>query len=410
MVDAQDTLLEKGTSSALTFGVEEEFFLMDDLSGQTVPRAAAVLAKASTAPSGATGAALHSELLSTQVEAATGVCVTLEGLRTQLCQTRGQLAAAARSEAAVLISSGTPILADTVPPTPAAGERYGSIARAYAGVVTDYQVCGCHVHVGVPDRDTAVAVINHVSRWLPTLLAMSGNSPFHQGTDTGYASWRRVQQARFPDSGLPPWFSSAADHDERVALLIECGALMDEQMTFWVIRPSPHLPTVEFRIADAASTVEEAVLQAALSRALVRTALTELAVGREAQALQGQAAAAAMWSAARHGLGGPGVDLITQRSVPALHLAHALVSWVWGALEEVGDLKWVCESVTGLVKRGIGAERQRHAAVGGPQAVVAMLDERTLSGTEGQSRAPGMNNFPVGCGIHVAASGKGRWL
>lgn len=404
MDDAQHTRLEKVTSSALTFGVEEEFFLMDEMSGQTVPRAAAVLAKASTAPSGAAGAALHPEFLSTQVEAATGVCATLESLQAQLCQTRTQLAAAARSEAAVLISSGTPILADIVPPTIAAGARYSRFAKAYAGVITDHQLCGCHVHVGVPDRDTAVAVINHISPWLPTLLAMSGNSPFHQGWDTGYASWRSAQYARFPGSGLPPWFASAADYDEQVALLIECGVLIDERMTFWAIRPSPHLPTLEFRIADAASTVDEAVLQAALSRALVAAALAELAMGREAPAVQGQAAAAALWSAARHGLDGPGVDLITQRRVPALHLVQALVSWVGSALEEVGDLRWVRESVAGLVERGIGAEYQRRAAAGGPHTVVAMLEERTVPGIVGQSRPPSMNNFPTGCGIPVAAS------
>jgi glutamate---cysteine ligase / carboxylate-amine ligase len=291
------------------------------------------------------------------------------------------LADAARSEAAVLISSGTPVLADIVAPTAAAGERYAHIATAYAGVVADYQVCGCHVHVGVPDRDTAVAVVNHVGPWLPTLLAMSGNSPFYQGRDTGYASWRMVQQARFPGSGLPPWFSSAVDYDEQVARLVECGALMDERMTFWAARPSPHLPTVEFRVADAAGTAEEAVLQAALSRALVRAALAELAAGREALAVRSQVAAAAMWSAARHGLDGPGVDLAAERRVPALHLVHALLSWVSGALEEVGDLGWVRKSVAGLVDGGTGAQHQRRAAVVGPHAVVAMLGARTVWGT-----------------------------
>ncbi|MDQ4094321.1 MAG: YbdK family carboxylate-amine ligase, partial [Actinomycetota bacterium] len=265
-------------------------------------------------------------------------------------------------------------------PRTTAGERYNHILRTYAGVLADYQVCGCHVHVGVPDRDTAVAVVNHVARWLPTLLAMSGNSPFYQGRDTGYASWRMIQQARFPGSGLSPWFSSAADYDEQVARLIECGALMDEQMTFWVTRPSLHLPTVEFRIADAVSTVGEAVLQAALSRALVRTALMELAAGREARAVRGQVAAAALWCAARHGLNGPGVDLLAERSVPALRLLHALLNWVSCALDEVGDLGSVRHSVAELVRHGIGAEHQRRAAASGLDAVVTMLGRRTILG------------------------------
>ncbi|MDQ4009954.1 MAG: glutamate--cysteine ligase [Actinomycetota bacterium] len=389
MTDSSHSALDKATATGLTIGVEEEFLLVDEISGRTAPRAAAVLAKASTAPPCAEGAAVHSELLSIQIEATTGVCVTLEGLRAQLCGARAGLARAAQAERTVLISSGTPILADTVPstagPTTAAtlitaGERYDHIARAYAGVVADYQVCGCHVHVGVPDRDTAVAVLNHVARWLPTLLAMSGNSPFYQGHDTGYASWRMVQQTRFPGSGLSPWFSSAADYDEQVARLVECGALIDQRMTFWVARPSPQLPTVEFRVADAASTVDEAVLQAALSRALVRTALGELAAGREACALRAQVASAALWCAARHGLNGPGVDLLAERRVPALDLLHELVSWVSCALEEVGDLGPVRDSVAELVKHGIGAEHQRRAAVAGLHAVVGMLGTRTTRG------------------------------
>src|SRR5918997_4729223 len=190
MTDGRHSPLENASAAGLTIGVEEEFLLVDEMSGRTVPRVAAVLAKASAAPPCVEGSALHSELLNTQVEAATGVCITLEDLRAQLCQARARLSDAARSEATVLISSGTPVLADIVAPTATAGERYDHIARTYAGVVADYQVCGCHVHVGVPDRDTAVAVVNHVGFWLPTLLAMSGNSPFHQGRDTGYASWR----------------------------------------------------------------------------------------------------------------------------------------------------------------------------------------------------------------------------
>lgn len=137
---------------------------------------------------------------------------------------------------------------------------------------------------------------------------------------------------------------------------------------------------MEFRVADAASTVDEAVLQAALSRALVRTALAKLAAGQEACAVRGQVAAAAMWCAARNGLNDPGVDLLAERSVPALHLLHALVNWVACALEEIGDLAPVRDSVAELVKHGIGAEHQRRAAAAGLHAVVSMLGTRTTLG------------------------------
>ncbi|MDR7300224.1 carboxylate-amine ligase [Haloactinomyces albus] len=369
--------LETATATGLTCGVEEEFLLVDATSGRTVPYASAVLARAARHPARPSGAALYPELMGTQVETATGICTTLGELRGQLHETRRLLGAAAESERARLISSGTPLVAGDPPPV-SAGHHFDRLARTYGGLLTDYQACGCHVHIGVPDRDTAVAVINHLRPWIPTLLALSGNSPFHAGSDTGYTSWRMVQQSRFPGSGLPPRFTSAADYDARVSTMIDCGVLMDTDTSFWLARPSPRLPTVELRVADTAITVEEAVLQAALSRALVRTALGELAAGVAAPAVDPQVAAAAVWSAARYGLRGHGVHPVSEHRVPAVELVRELLEHVSPALEELGDVDAVHGALTTLLRRGTGAERQRDAARGGPEAVIRMLAEQTL--------------------------------
>jgi carboxylate-amine ligase len=286
---------------ALTMGVEEEFLLVDPVSGGSIDAAAKVLARAENSPPAAPDAALHAELLGTQVEAATGICTTLHDLGTQLLAGRDRLAVAAKAEGLWLISSGLPPMPGE-PVAPSTGDRFAAISRAYAGIVADYQSCGCHVHVGVPDREVAVAVINHLAPWLPTLLALSVNSPFEHGRDTGYASWRMVTQSRFPGSGIAPWFASAAAYDEQVDRLVDLGVLADRQMSFWLVRPSARLPTVEFRVADAAATVTDALLQAALSRALVHTALRELEAGREGAPVDGQVAAAAVWTASRYGL------------------------------------------------------------------------------------------------------------
>ncbi|WP_055587949.1 carboxylate-amine ligase [Streptacidiphilus griseoplanus] len=368
-----------GAAGGLTVGVEEEFLVVDPATGRTVPRAAEVLARAATSPAAAPDAALHPELSAGQLEAATGVCTTLDGLRVQLADGRRRLAAAAAAEGLRLLSTGTPVLDGPVGVS--GGERFGEIVAAFAGVVGDYQACGCHVHVGVPDTETAVAVVNHLRPWLPTLAALSANSPFDRGRDSGFASWRLVQQARFPGAGVPPWFGSAADYRAGLGRLVECGALVDESMTFWLARPSPHLPTVELRAADAAGSVEEAVVQAALSRALVRTALTELAAGREGSPVDDQVAAAALWAAARYGLAGAGVDPLAACRVPAAALLHRLVSRVSAALEDAGDLSAVRAGVTRLLAGGTGAERQRRAAAeGGPEAVVDMLAAQTDPG------------------------------
>jgi len=352
-----------------TVGVEEEFLLVDRSSGRPVPRAAEVLAAACSPPA---GTVLQAELFATQVEAATGVSTTLDEMRTRIHQGRSALAAAAESQRAHIVATGTPPLAGP-PAAISRGERFARIGELYGGLLVDYESCGLHVHVGVPDRETAVAVIGHLRPWLPVLLALSGNSPFHAGVDTGYASWRMVQQARFPGSGVPPAFDSARAHDEEVARLVDLGVLVDDRMTFWLARPSPHLPTVEFRAADASITPDGAVLQAALSRAMVRTALAETAAGREAPKVDSQVAAAGVWTAARHGLAGPGVDLVAQRTAPAGALVQQLLVRVRDALEDVGDLSAVRSAVAHLEREGAGAERQRRARTAGSAAVVRML-------------------------------------
>ncbi|MDB1090067.1 glutamate--cysteine ligase [Streptomyces sp. ACA25] len=367
-------------TSGLTMGVEEEFLLLHPRSGLPAPGATAVLRRAREQAGPAGTGRFQSELFSTQLETATGVCTTLDELEAQLTAARTRAAAAAGAEGLALVASGGP--ADTAGlPAVSDEERFAAITALYGGAMAEYQMCGCHVHVGVPDRETAVAVVNQLGRWLPTLLALSVNSPFHRGRDSGYGSWRTLEQARFPGSGIPPHFASAAAYDATVDSLQASGVITDPAMSFWHARPSPHLPTVEFRAADSVGTVGEAVLQAALARALVRTALTELAAGREAPPLDGQVAAAAVWTAARDGLTGVGVDPLTHVRMPARRLLRLLLSHVADALEETGDTRTVHGLLGTVARTGTGAERQREWwRRGGPCAVVKHLIRQTDPG------------------------------
>ncbi len=375
----QDRAAALRVEAGRTIGVEEEFLVADAVSRNTVPRAGEVLARASRGLALAAGATLQAELAGSQVEAATGVCVELDALRAQLVSGRRRLAEAAQAEGLLLTSTGSPVLPHKRPTTSTLGdsERFRRIADAYAGAIPDYQACGCHVHVGVPDRDTAVAVVNHLRLWLPALLSLSVNSPFDYGQDTGYGSWRIIQLSRFPTAGVPPWCASASAYDDQLARLVDCGVLVDTAMTFWLARPSSRLPTVEIRAADAAITVDEAVLHAGVSRALVRTALAELERGREAPVVREPVLAAALWSAARYGLTGPAVHPLAERRAPATALLDELITWISPALEDTGDLALVRRLAASVVRGGAGASRQRRAAVAGPAAVVDMLAAHT---------------------------------
>jgi carboxylate-amine ligase len=348
-----------------TFGVEEEFLLVDPATGGTVPAAAEV----GKVAAGELGDDVHVELQQTQIEYASPPCTTLAELDRVLSHGRDRLADAARSRGLWLVPSGTPPVDGTVATSD--GVRFGGIAARFAEVVRDYQACGCHVHVAVPDLETAVAVVNHLRPWLPALLALSVNSPFHHGRDTGYGSWRIVEQSRFPGAGVPPWCRDAAEYTQRVGRLVDCGVLEDPAMTFWLARPSPNWPTIEFRVADTAVDTPAALLQAALSRALVVTALTDLAQGREAVRPDDQVLAAAVWAAARYGLSGSGVHPVLARRVPVTELLDELIVRVAPALAEAGDLAVVRELFSAVLRGGTGAERQR--AAGEPIDAVRLL-------------------------------------
>ncbi|RBM21158.1 carboxylate--amine ligase [Prauserella sp. PE36] len=367
---------QRGTgrlSPARKLGVEEEFLLADPVAWHTVPAAADVLARAE--PYAGT---CQPELRASQVEAATAIRSTRTQLHADLLAGRRVLGAAAERAHAVLVSSGAPVLAGPEPPG-GPDARFALIDGRYRALVSGYQACGCHVHCEVPDRDHAVAVVNHLRPWLPTLLALSANSPFAHGRDTGYASWRIIEQSRFPAAGIPPWFASFGEYRSEVDRLLACGALVDDRMTFWLARPSPTLPTVEVRAADAATTADEALLQAMLTRALVDAALADLAAGREAPHGNDRVAAAALWSAARYGLTGPAVDPWHECARPANELVALLLERTTAALEETGDLALVRELLARLSRRGTGAQRQRRIAVHGLRGVMRALAADTLS-------------------------------
>jgi carboxylate-amine ligase len=285
----------------LSVGVEEEFLLVHRSASHLVPRGSAVIEAA-----GRMGVRLHQELTAAQVETNTAVCSGMAELRGELVGLRSAAAGAAGSAGARLVAAGAAIAGD--PTAPAADSaRYRRMADEF-GALAALGVCGCHVHIGVADRETAIQVGNHLRPWLPTLVALTANSSVHCGLNTGYASWRSILWSRWPSSGPPPAFTSAEHYDAVVAMLLDSGAAFDHGMIYWDVRPSAHLPTIEVRSSDVPSTVDETVLLAGLVRGLVATAVWELDSGRTAPPVAAEALRVAYWLSARDGLDGATLD------------------------------------------------------------------------------------------------------
>ncbi len=339
-----------------TVGVEEEFLLVDRDTGEPVARNETVARAAR-----ARGVKLQLELTSCQVETTTEVADTSDELRSELTRLRRVAAEAAEEDGARLLAVGLP---PTVPHEfPITDNpRYHAIAKRFGMIAHEQGICGCHVHVAVPDREAAIAVSNRMRPWLPLLLAVTANSAIYRNTDTGYASWRSILWQRWPSAGPPPHFDSADEYDAVVRMLLDTGAMLDDGQIYWDMRPSANFPTIEVRVADVPATVAETVVFAALVRGCVMTALDDEARGEPLAPLAPHALRAAYWKSAREGLDGDAIDLTeSHASLPAVDLLGGLVERIRPALDALGDYAMVRTELDRIAEHGNGAMRQRRA-------------------------------------------------
>jgi carboxylate-amine ligase len=363
------TSVRTGGTGAPTVGVEEEYLVVDAVTHRPVPAGAAAVTDLSDVD-------FQCEFSPAQAEFVSPVCAGLDDVRRQLSRGRRTLAGAAHRHGAVLVATGSPPLGRPGPP-PVTGEpRYRRMVDAYGAVTDDQGMCGCHVHVGVPDVEHAVLAGNHLRPWLPALLLLGANSPYFNGRDTGHASWRTNVWGRWPVAGVPPHFRSADEYETLVARLVAAEVLLDAGMVYWFVRPSRHVPTVEVRVADVPMTVDETVLQVALTRALVITAFE---ARRPVPVVPDALLRAACARAALAGPDARCLDPFTGRPAHGWALVDALVAYVRPALAALGDLDMVTACVAGPRPHGCGAARQRRALRehGSLHAVVTAVADAT---------------------------------
>ena len=363
-----------------TLGVEEEYQIIDPETRGLSPRGEGVLSRAWQTLG---EERIMPELRTSQIEAMTPICRTLSEVRDELLRLRRAVIEAAAEESYRIAAASTHPFShwQEQPVTPK--ERYRRIIEREKQLAEEQVVFGFHVHVGLGDRETAVQVINRARVWLAPMLALSANSPFWLGEDTGYASFRTQVWGRLPTAGPPAPFSSLAEHDALVRALVETGSALDVASVYWDIRLPEKLETVEIRVADVCSKVDEAVMLAGLSRALVRTCRERAEQGESYPRARPELLRAAHWLASRHGLEAELVDVEAGRAVPAREMIENLLAFTRPALEEQGDWEEVSALVSETSKQGNGARRQRRAyeRAGRLQDVVDMLIEETAQGT-----------------------------
>ncbi|MEU8942926.1 MULTISPECIES: carboxylate-amine ligase [Streptomyces] len=361
-----------------TLGVEEEFLLVDRLTRAPVPRAGPVIEAASHF----LGDLVQEEFYRCMVEVCTRPATTATDVRAQLALLREAAAQAARASDCLLVASGTAVVPPDAPVPVTDTPRYRRMARQFGALVDGNLgiVCGCHVHVGAADRAQALFLANHVRPWLPALQALTVNSPFAGGVDTGFASWRCVEFGRWPTAEPSPLLDSAS-YEESAAALVDSGILMDRRMIYWFARPSEHHPTVEFRVADTNADLDTTVLAALLLRGLCATLLAQAEERRPPPDVPVPRLRDAHRYAAQYGPTGLALDPFTGERVPARSLITALVAAAAPGLRAAGDEAEVHRLLGALLRKGTGAARQRaalHRSGGrGLRAVVDHLADLT---------------------------------
>ncbi|GAA4792312.1 glutamate--cysteine ligase [Streptomyces ziwulingensis] len=338
-----------------TVGVEEELLLVDPESGEPRALSAAVLARAEQNDAGQD--VFEKELHEQMLEFATHPQADMAELHEEIVRCRKEAAGHAGGIGCAVAALATSPL--PVSPAVSMNDRYRWMAEQYGVVVHEQLVCGCHVHVSVESDEEGVAVIDRVRPWLSVLTALSANSPFWQGRDSAYGSYRSRVWQRWPSAGPTELFGSAQTYHQRVADMVATGTILDEGMIYFDVRLSQRYPTVEFRVADVCLDSGTAVLIATLARALVDTAAKEW---REERAPAGHSVSLlrlAAWRAARAGLTEELLHPVTMRPAPAETVVRDLLEHVGAALEANGDLDRARETVAELLEHGNGARVQR---------------------------------------------------
>jgi len=313
-----------------------------------------------------------------QTEIGSAPTTDISALRSELLQLRRSVAAAAGSAGVHVVAVATSPF--KVRPTATPNDRYERMTEMFGIIARQQLTCGQHIHVSINSPDEGVAALDRIRPWLPMLTAISANSPYWQGQDTGYASYRSIAWGQWPTAGPTEAFGDIAGYHRAIAGLLATGAAMDDGMIYFDARLSASYPTLEIRVPDVCMDVRDSALIAALARALVDTASAEWRHGHPVDPIRIEVLRGAAWRAARFGLCGELLDHRTRSTVPAWAMIDALVQHLLHALRANGDLDLVLESVDRLRGAGTGADLQRaeFARRGLLMDVVQFAGQRTL--------------------------------
>jgi carboxylate-amine ligase len=324
---------------------------------------------------------VKSEMHQAVIEVGTGVCRDMAEAREDIVNLRRQMLTLAGQNGLLLVAGATHPFADWRVQDISPDERYLQVVEDMQLVARANLIFGLHVHVGIEDRETAIHLMNQVRYFLPHLLALSTNSPFWLGMNTGLKSYRCKVFDKFPRTNIPDTFSSWADYESFVNLLVRTNCIDNAKKIWWDVRPHPFFSTIEVRICDIPMRADESLAIAALIQATMAK-LYKLHSRNQGFRMYSRALIMEnKWRAARYGLNGKLIDFGQEKEIPARELMLEYLEFVDDVLDEL-DSRQEVEYVHTMLRNGCGAERQLEvfAQTGDLKKVVEYMVSETAAG------------------------------
>ena len=337
-----------------TIGVEEEFQIIDP---EPLELRSHVVQLISSAAARGVGDLVKQEMHQSIVETGTKICENVSELRLEMHRTRSELVLAAESTGLRVAAAGTHPFSSWIDQVISPGERYQHIVEEMGQLARSLLIFGMHVHIAMPDKQTTIDMMNMVRYFLPHLLALSTSSPFWMGRNTGLKSFRTTVFRRFPRTGIPEVFESWSEYENFINLLMKLNCIDTGKKIWWDVRPHPAYGTLEFRMFDTATRVEEAVAIAALTQAIV-VKLHRLYTHNQSWRIYRRALIEEnKWRAARYGIEGKLIDFGREAEVPMRELMLELMELIDDVVDDLGSRSAV-EYIHTILNEGTSAERQ----------------------------------------------------
>jgi carboxylate-amine ligase len=358
-----------------TLGIEEEFQIVDPQTRELRSHVSEILEEGKML----LGERVKPEMIQSMIEVGTGICKDIQEARTDITNLRGILSSIVRKKGLEIVAAGTHPFSHWQDQKIFENARYEQIVEENQMIARSLLTFGLHVHVGVADPERAIHIMNAVRYMLPHVLALSTSSPFWLGVHTGLKSYRSEVFSRFPRTGIPDHFDSYSSFQRYVALLIETGCIDDGKKIYWDVRPHPFFPTLEFRICDIPTRVDDTIAIAAVFQALVAKVNKLLDQNLTFRLHHKMLIEENKWRAVRYGLDGKMIDFGKGKEVPVRDLVRELLEFVDDVIDDLRSRKEIRHIHT-ILERGTSADEQLRSwrESGDLKGVVDGLIESTM--------------------------------